>query len=270
MRNRAAPAALIVLASLWGCASNGPTSTYEELGQDANTRGFGRLYPQDPDENAFVFGVGDEVVVNVADTPEMSGKFPVRQDGMITLQLVNDVAAAGETTEGLRRKIELRLAAFLRDPQVTVGVGLIQSKHIFIGSQNPLTGGTVLKKLPYEGDTTLLDIYVAMGAPSSLLDDDTHVRIIRGDPRSPRVMIINVKEIVELGYTGGNIQIRPDDMVFVPPTWLGRINAAIAGISAPFQSLFTISRSIVAVDYSVRIIQGDTGSGGRSGTTFYP
>lgn len=252
-----------------GCASNGPTSTFEELGQEGNTRGFGRLYPQDPNENALTLGVGDTVAVAVADTPELSGTHIIRLDGMITLPLLNEIEAAGLTAEQLRKKIELRLSGFMREPAVTVSIGQVQSKAFFIAANNPLTGGAILRKVPYRGDTVLLDVYAQMGSPSSSLDDDCHMKVIRGDPRNPKVYTVNVREIWELGYTGANIRIRPDDIIYVPPTWLGRLNSAIAGISAPFQSLFSITRSVLAVDQTVRIISGDSDVNGLGFGGFY-
>ena len=45
-RRRASILALALLA-LTGCSYSGPTSTFEELGSEANTKDFGDLYPPD-------------------------------------------------------------------------------------------------------------------------------------------------------------------------------------------------------------------------------
>ncbi|MAG57453.1 MAG: hypothetical protein CMJ83_14270 [Planctomycetes bacterium] len=248
-------AAVLLLAT--GCGLNGPTSTFPELGQDGNTRGFGGKFPQDPNESAFTFGVGDSLILLVQDVPEFSGTHVVRSDGRITVPLVNDVLAAGLTSSGLASKIEARLAIYVVEPQVTVSVGAVVSKAYYVAGQDLQTGSTLIERVPYPGDTTLFQAFVAMGAPSSILSDDYHVKVIRGDPRHPVVYTINVKEIYEEGFTGGNIQIRPDDIIYVPPTLLGHFNRIIAGISLPFESLFRISRSIVELDTTIRIIQGD-------------
>jgi polysaccharide export outer membrane protein len=247
---------VLALCAFAAC-SNGPVSTFEELGADGNTKGFGRRFSQDPEENEFVFGVGDEVLLEVLGEDRLTGRFAIRNDGIVSLGWVGEVTAAGLTPVQLRRKLEGRLALYLKDPTVTVGVGQVKSKQFYVAANDVRFGGVVLKALPYDGDVVLLDVYVKMGAPSSLLDDETHLKIIRGDPRKPQVFTVNVKDIYSKGLTGGNIQIRPDDIVYVPPTWMGQVNNVIAGVSAPFQSLFNISRTVMSVDYTVRILSGD-------------
>lgn len=248
--------------ALAGC-SNGPNSTFTELGQDGNTMGFGRKFPSDPNENAFTFGVGDTVVIGVADEAELTGTHVVRQDGYITLPLVRDVKVGGLTTHQIEQKLERSLALFLRNPSVTISVGNVVSKKYFVGAVNPATGGVLFSSVPYVGDTVLFDVWVAMGSPSTILDDDAHVKVIRGDPRHPRVLVVNVKDIYEKGLTGGNVQIQPDDIVFVPPTLIGKFNQLVAGFSVPFQNLFTVTRSITELDFTVRVLQGDDASFGR-------
>ena len=257
---------LIAALALSGC-TNGPISKFSELGENANTRGFGRRFPHDPNENAFVFGVGDEVMIQVEEEPPgvFSGTQFIRQDGKITVPLVNDVIAGGLTTDQLRKKLENRIRLFMHNPNVTVTPGAVVSRRYYIGGQNPATGGTLLAAQPYVGDTTLFDVFVAMGSPSTILDDDCHVQVIRGDPRNPRVMVINVREMYTEGFTGGNIQIQPDDIITVPPTLLGRFNRLVAGLSIPFNNLFRVA---AAYD-RFRIITGDQNDFRRGGVFLY-
>jgi polysaccharide export outer membrane protein len=257
IRGRKLRAMGVLALCAFAACSNGPVSTFEELGVDGNTKGFGRRFSQDPEENEFVFGVGDEVLLEVLGEDRLTGRFAIRNDGIVSFGWVGEVTAAGLTPMQLRRKLEGRLALYLKDPTVTVGVGQVKSKQFYVAANDVRFGGVVLKALPYDGDVVLLDVYVKMGAPSSLLDDETHLKIIRGDPRKPQVFTVNVKDIYSKGLTGGNIQIRPDDIVYVPPTWMGHVNNVIAGVSVPFQSLFNISRTVMSVDYTVRILSGD-------------
>jgi polysaccharide export outer membrane protein len=250
-----------------GCASNAPTSTFEELGPDANTIGFGRRFPADPEDRLFTFGPGDEVVLRVADEPTLDGVFVVRPDGYITLPLVDDLQVAGLTPGQVKEKLETRLLKYIRVPQVTVGTGRITSKHYFVVAPEETRGGYRIARIPHTGDVTLLEAFVEMGAPSSALEDDEYVRVIRADPRRPVRHVINLREIFLEGRSGGNIQIYPDDIVVVPASWLGRLSNFVAGMTAPFRSLFTLSRSVVEIDYGVRTIQGDTNF--RRGRAFY-
>ena len=255
--DRGALGVLLVAAALTlGGCSNGPTSTMEELGQDANTWGFGRRFPQAPGSDEFSFGVGDAVEILSEDLPQVAGPHVVRGDGRINLYLLNDVLVAGLTPDQVREKLVSRFAAYLREPEkIQVSVGEVQSKRYFIVSSDPQLGGTLIRSQPYIGDVVLLDVFAAMPPLTALLDD-CHVKVIRGDPYEPRVLTINLREIYTLGATGGNIQIQPDDIIYVPPTLLGHLAAGMTAISLPFQGIFRMAQTAGQLDYTVRLLSG--------------
>ncbi len=258
--------AIAVGFALLGCESNGPTSTYEELGEDANTLSFGRRFPSDTTEGLFTFGPGDELVLRVPDDPSLDGAFIVRPDGFITVPLLDEVQVAGLTPPQARAKLEAAAAKYIRDPRVTVSAGAIASKYYFVVGHDDLAGGYKVQKVAHPGDVTLLDAFVEMGSPSGALSDETAIRVIRADPRKRIKHTINLREIFLEGRSGGNIQIRPDDIIVVPTTWLGKVSNVITGITSPFKSLFTFTRAVVEIDYGVRTIQGDTSN--RRGSAF--
>ena len=258
---------LVLLALCAGCSINGDQSTFEELGQSGNTRDFGRQFPQDKD-GAFTFGPGDTLIVTVADTPEFSGPHIIRTDGKITVPLINDVTAAGLTTNQLAKKLEALVAIYVKNPKTTVSVGAVVSKSFFIAAQSTAALGLQMRKVPYTGDVVLLDVLANL--PMTALHDTEHVKVIRGDPRNPVVYTINVERIIFHGETGGNIQIRPDDIVLVPPTILGHISAAVNAISLPFQGLFRVTNTAIQIQDQVRFISGDQAFlRGRFGGGFY-
>lgn len=253
-------ALLGLLVLLTGC-QNGPTSTIEELGQDANTWGFGRRYPHEPYENEFTFGIGDEVVVTIPALPDLPPSQVVRLDGKITLPLINNVVAAGLTPDQLRRKLLLRFEEYLTEPEsISVSIGQVQSKVYYIVYQEPSTGTSTIQSMPITGDLVLMDAFV--GVPLTVLNDDCHVKVIKGDPRNPRVLTINLKDIYSKGLAAGNVPIQPDDIIYVPPTVFGRINTVITAITLPLTGVFRLSQSALALNQTARILSGDTSFGG--------
>ena len=124
---------------------------------------------------------------------------------------------------------------------------------------NPLTGGFLIRAVPFKGDTTLFEIWAAIGSPSTSLDDDAHVKVIRPDPRHPVVKVINIREMLVCGYSGGNIRIKPNDIVYVPPTFWGKVNQLTAAIVAPFTGLFTAVNTIRGATYFGQVITGRAG-----------
>ena len=72
-------------------------------------------YPPAPAKSAvqdwtYLIGPGDSVNVFVWRNPEVSGSFPVRPDGKMTMNLVEDMQASGKTPSQLARDIEKSLS----------------------------------------------------------------------------------------------------------------------------------------------------------------
>src|SRR2546425_1665064 len=66
--------------------------------------------------------VGDTLDVRFYGTPELNTKATVRSDGKISLELVGDAEAAGQTPEAFARILGARYARELRNPTVTIVV----------------------------------------------------------------------------------------------------------------------------------------------------
>ena len=84
-------------------------------------------YTQEPDprNKELVLGVGDVVAINVWDQKDLNTDATIRPDGTITMPLVGDMRAAGETPTTLREKIKAALQNYVKlgaDNLVTVAV----------------------------------------------------------------------------------------------------------------------------------------------------
>lgn len=74
--------------------------------------------PQD-----YRLGVADKVRILVFNEPTLSGEFLVGASGALSLPLIGEVPAGGDTSRALSRRIEAKLAdGYLRDPKVSVEV----------------------------------------------------------------------------------------------------------------------------------------------------
>ncbi len=72
--------------------------------------------PLDP--NRYVIGAEDSLQVTVWKDPTLSGTVPVRPDGMISLNLVGDLRAAGLTPMALSADIAQRLKNIFKTPSL--------------------------------------------------------------------------------------------------------------------------------------------------------
>ena len=63
-------------------------------------------------DEAYVIGANDVLAINVWKEPEISRSVPVRSDGKISLPLVGEMQASGQTPRQLEEEIKKRLGAY--------------------------------------------------------------------------------------------------------------------------------------------------------------
>jgi polysaccharide export outer membrane protein len=109
----------------------------------------------------YEIGAGDTLEVIVWNEEKLSGPVQVRPDGMITVALIGDVAAAGTAPEKLAESIRAGLSRFVDDPNVVVRVAATGSRRYFIvgnvktpGAYDLRAGQTFLQALSVAGGFT--------------------------------------------------------------------------------------------------------------------
>ncbi len=254
LRQITALTALLLLV----CCSNGPNSEYAEFGNRVNTSGFGHKYAQPDDATEFVIGPGDSINIQLSNNPALSGTQQIRPEGDITMPFVGNIKVAGLTPSQIRDKIEILMSPYIREVTAQVIPVSIVSKNIYIIAKD-LNGALQFQSLAMAGDMTLLDMFAQIGGVP-VLADDCHVKVIRGDPLHPKVLNINVRDMVVNGFTAANIQMKPDDMVYLPPTFWARAAMAVREVTSPVREL---SNSLNGVLGAVSIAQGNPRRRGR-------
>jgi polysaccharide export outer membrane protein len=106
--SKRASLALLAAAAV-GCAS---------LGQYVWAESLPETEEKGPSE--YRLAPGDVIFVRVFNQDAASGRTRVRPDGRVTVPFVNDVRAAGLTTQELAKMLEGRLLEFIKAPVVTV------------------------------------------------------------------------------------------------------------------------------------------------------
>src|SRR5207245_10138320 len=71
-------------------------------------------------QQPYILAAEDVLEVVVFGNADVSRTVTIRPDGMISLPLIGEVAAAGLTPEQLRRQLAQLFASYLRNPQVAV------------------------------------------------------------------------------------------------------------------------------------------------------
>jgi polysaccharide export outer membrane protein len=160
------------------------------------------------DASRYTIGPEDSLQVTVLKEPTLSGTFPVRPDGMISLVLVGDLPAAGLTPMALSNDISQRLKKYIQDPVVTVVVLGVNSQRIFMVGEVGHVGPVMLTP----GMTPLQAIVTAGGL--SQFANSKKIYILRTVNGKQEKMPFNYK----LALKGENpgITLLPGDTIVVP------------------------------------------------------
>ena len=164
----------------------------------------------------YQIGPGDSLHIFVWRNPELTISVPVRPDGRISIPLVEDIVAVGQTPTMLSREIEKRLAKYVTDPIVTV------MPSSFVGpfaQQVRVIGEAVTPKaLPYRANMTVLDAMIEVGGLTKYAAGDraTLVRTVNDVQESHPV---HLNSLIKDGDIESNVALAPGDILIIPQTY---------------------------------------------------
>jgi protein involved in polysaccharide export with SLBB domain len=208
---------------LTACVSTDDARTQQLL----NQRGFGARYVGDSNEQYYL-GVGDEISIQDAQHPEFNGILKVRPDGVIGQQYAGEIFVAGLTIPDVEETLTRRFREFNTTAQISVQLVASTSKWYYVDGEVQIPG-----RKPFEGDTTLFTA-VFESSPTILADQDS-VRLIRADPYHPLTVEFDYDDMLEGGWAKSNVEIRENDIVFVPPNFFGYLTIYTQKLFAPLQ-----------------------------------
>ncbi|MGC1228056.1 MAG: polysaccharide biosynthesis/export family protein, partial [Candidatus Sulfotelmatobacter sp.] len=163
-----------------------------------------------PHDDSFIIGDDDLLAINVWKEPDISRQVPVRSDGKISLPLVGEVKAAGETPLKLEQDLEARLKNYIDEPEVTVIVQQINSQKFNILGQVNHPGSFTLAN-----SATVLDaIALAGGFRDFAKQKSVYVLRANADGSETRIPF-NYKEVLKGKNPEQNIKLQPRDTVVV-------------------------------------------------------
>lgn len=163
------------------------------------------------DDNTFIIGKNDVLAIDVWKEPDISRSIPVRSDGKISLPLVGEIQAAGETPLKLEQNIASRLKSFIEEPEVTVIVQQINSEQFNILGMVAKPG-----TYPLVGSPTVLDaIALAGGFRDFAKQKSIYVLRQNSDGNQAR-LVFNYKEVIKGRNSTQNIVLQPRDTIIVP------------------------------------------------------
>jgi polysaccharide export outer membrane protein len=198
----------LVIAAFSGCSGIHPSPPEEGLVPPAGDEaGEYRLRP------------GDVVNVKFFYNPELNELLPIRPDGKISLQLVDDVQAAGLTPPELDRVLTEKYAAVLHEPEIVVIVKEFGSQKVYVGGE-VRTPGIV----PLAARMTALQAIFYAGGFRETAQPSSVILIRRGEDGRPAVRAVNLSDVISGKAPGSDPVLSAFDVVFVPKTFIAKAN----------------------------------------------
>lgn len=158
----------------------------------------------------YVIGPEDVLDVTVWKEPDFSRAVPVRPDGKISLPLLSDIPAAGQTPSQLAAAITVMLRKYVTQPQVTVIVTGINSRRVFVLGEVGRPG-----PVPLLPNMTVLQALSSAGGLSQFANRKG-IYVLRSENGRQVTYPFNYKAAVQGKATAQNITLKPGDTIVVP------------------------------------------------------
>jgi polysaccharide export outer membrane protein len=181
-----------------------PSQTTQEAGKQPAVQG-GVVPPP-----GYVIGPEDVLSILFWREKDLSSDVMVRPDGMISLPLLNDIQAAGLTTDELREKVMTEANKFVEDPNATVVVKQINSRKVYITGQVSKPGA-----YPLVGPMSVLQL-IAMAGGLLEYADREKISIMRTEKGNPVAYSFNYNWVIARKNLRQNIELKPGDTILVP------------------------------------------------------
>ena len=170
--------------------------------------------PPEPDiasRDAYRIGTSDVLTIRVWRNPELSLEaVPVRPDGKISVPLVNDVQAAGLTTQELKEMLSQALVEYVTTPDVTVIVTQMNSRRVFVNGEVARSGPVSLVQ-----EMRVLDAITTAGGFTTFANR-RKIKIIRMSPDGVKAYRFNYKAFESGKAPESNFLLHNGDTIVVP------------------------------------------------------
>jgi len=155
---------------------------------------------------------GDVFEVRFLNTPDLNEELVVRPDGKISLPRAEELFVAGMTPAELDRMLTDKMAATLRNPEISIVMREFAGQKVYVGGHVNSPG-----VFPMRGRTNTLQAILLAGGlrPTG---DENDVVVLRNTATGPAAFVVDLERQMDPERTENPFWIEPYDVVFVPET----------------------------------------------------
>jgi polysaccharide export outer membrane protein len=151
--------------------------------------------------------------------PQRTQGLLVRPDGMITLNTIGDVRAAGLTTTELDSVLQQKYASIYREPRVTIGVAKLAGNFVHVLGEVARPGSYEL--MP---NATVLQAITQAGGSLNTASMGNVILMRRTGPSSMVARKVQSNRAIKQGLASQDPYVRRFDIVYVPKTTIANVN----------------------------------------------
>lgn len=162
---------------------------------------------------------GDQIEIRFFYNPELNEKVDIRPDGKISMPLVGQVQAAGETVESLTSRLTGLYKPILKQAELTVQVRSFVGRKFIVGGDVQRPG-----VFPLIGSQTVLGAIMEAGGLKSTSKRDRVILVRRSPAGTPETIEISLKRQGTKLPGLALMEIQPYDMVLVDESGVAKAN----------------------------------------------
>jgi len=174
-------------------------------------------------EREYYIDVGDVLDISVWQIPDLSKpEVIVRPDGKISFPLIGDVKAEGLTLTRLDNSITEKLKTYVKAPEVSIMIRRFGEQANRVSILGEVTAPGVYK---FSSPPNVTEVVASAGGYTKYSVINS-VMVIRnaGMGRKPEAIRINLVNILKGNKYANNLALKPNDIVYVPRSFIGNIN----------------------------------------------
>jgi len=159
----------------------------------------------------------DQLDVKFYYNNDLNDQVTVRPDGYISLQLIEDVKAAGLTPSQLTKVLKERYESVIANTEITVIVRSFQGQKIYVDGE--VNNASMVK---LTGPMTVMQAISSAGGLRRTARE-SEVLVIRRNVQKPLIIQVDLTKVVK-GDISQDILLKPYDIVYVPRTPISYVN----------------------------------------------
>lgn len=230
---------ILIIAALFSCAHpNYSTSVHSATAETAKND-TGEI------NSEYILQEDDVLEIKFFYNPELNEHVPIRPDGKISLQLIDDVQAAGLSPLELDKILTRKYSVIFFKPEITVIVKKFASQKVYIGGEVAFPSLISLN----ENMTALQAILNAGGFRETAQPADIIV-ISRGANGIPVARAVDLQKVISGESPESDAYLKPYDIVFVPKSLIANVNKFVD------QYIDKIVPDFISVGFSYSIYKG--------------